>query len=123
MWVLLILVPLQMEVSVPAAGDVERGMRCQRPHNGSLAGECPRENLPWAEGPAVGPAPCTGTGVSVMPGAVRALAVQGERLMDNTVSFCDVKCQNITAWAWRVLELSGAVNSGAGEAFRGHALG
>lgn len=121
MWVLLILVPLQMEVSVPAAGDVGRGMRCQRPHNGSLAGECPRENLPWAEGPAVGPA--QERGLSVTPGAVRALAVQGECLMDNTVSFCDVKCQNITAWAWRVLELSGAVNSGAGEAFRGHALG
>lgn len=67
--------------------------------------------------------PAQEQGVSVTPGAVRALAVQGERLMDNTVSFCDVKCQNITAWAWRVLELSGAVNSGAGEAFRGHALG
>lgn len=43
--------------------------------------------------------------------------------MDNTVSFFDVKCQNITAWACRVLELSGAVNSGAGKAFQGHALG
>lgn len=61
-------------------------------------------------------------GVGVMPSAVHALAV-GEHLMDNTVSFCDVTCQNITAWAWRVLELSGAVNSGAGEAFWGHALG
>lgn len=36
--------------------------------------------------------------------------------MDNTLSFCDVKCQNITAWIWHVLELSVAVNLGAGEA-------
>lgn len=111
------LVPLRMEVSVPATGDAGRRMCCQRPRSESLAGECPWENLPWAGGPAVSPAPHTGAGVGV-----RALAV-GEHLMDNTVWFCDVKCQNITAWAWRVLELSGAVNSGAGEAFRGHALG
>lgn len=57
-----------------------------------------------------------------MLSAVRAFAA-GEHLMDNAVLVCDVKCQNITAWAWRVLELSGAVNSGAGEAFRGHDLG
>lgn len=57
-----------------------------------------------------------------MLSAVPALAA-GEHLMDNAVLVCDVKCQNITAWAWRVLELSGAVNSGAGEAFRGHDLG
>lgn len=50
-----------------------------------------------------------------MPSVVCALAT-GERLTDNTLSFCDVKCQNITAWTWRVLELSVAVNSGAGEA-------
>lgn len=50
-----------------------------------------------------------------MPSVVCVLAT-GERLTDNTLSFCDVKCQNITAWTWRVLELSVAVNSGAGEA-------
>lgn len=123
MWVPLILVLLWMKVAVPAARDVGRGMRCQRIHNGSLAGERPWENLPWAESPAGGPAPCTGAGgVDVMLSAVCALVV-GEHLMDNTVLFCDVKCQNITAWARRVLELSGAVNSGAGEAFWGHALG
>lgn len=57
MWLLLILVLLQVEVSVLTARDVGRGMCCQRPHSGSLAGE-----FPWAEGPAVGPAPCTGAG-------------------------------------------------------------
>lgn len=56
MWVLLILVLLQVEVSVPAARDVGRGMRCQRPHSGCWAGECPWESLSWAEGPAEGPA-------------------------------------------------------------------
>lgn len=56
MWVLLILVLLQVEVSVPTR-DVGRGMHCQRPHSGSLAGECSWESFPWAEGPAVGPAP------------------------------------------------------------------
>lgn len=35
--------------------------------------------------------------------------------MDNTLSFWDLKCQSITAWTWRVLELSVAVNSGEGE--------
>lgn len=109
MRVLLILVLLQMEVSVQANRDVGRERRCQRPHNGALAGECPWESLPWAEGPAVGRAPAQEWGVSVMLSALCALAL-GEHLMDNTVSFCDVKCQNITAWAWHVLELSGAVN-------------
>lgn len=66
--------------------------------------------------------PAQERGVGVMLSAVPALAA-GEHLMDNAVLVCDVKCQNITAWAWRVLELSGAVNSGAGEAFRGHDLG
>lgn len=57
MWVFLILVLLQVEVSVPTARDVGRGMCCQRLHSGSLAGEGPWESFPWAEGPAVGPAP------------------------------------------------------------------
>lgn len=48
MWVLLILVLLQREVSVPTTSDVGRGMRCQRPHSGSWAGGCPWESLPWA---------------------------------------------------------------------------
>lgn len=72
--------------------------------------------------PSLGPAPAQEPGVGVMLSAVRALAAGGH-LMDNTVLVCDVKCQNITAWAWHVRELSGAVNSGAGEAFRGHGLG
>lgn len=54
MWVLLIAV--QVEVSVPGTRDVGKGMHCQRPHGGSLAGECPWKSLSWAEGPAVGPA-------------------------------------------------------------------
>lgn len=90
---------------MPAAGHVGRGMRCQRPHDGSLAGECPWKSLPWAEGAV----PAQEQGVGFMLSTVRALAV-GEHLTDNTVSFCDVKCQNIAAWAWHVLELSGAVN-------------
>lgn len=51
----------------------------------------------------------------VMPAISRALAM-GEHLMDNTLSFCDVKRQNIAARTWRVLELSVAVNSGEGKA-------
>lgn len=46
-----------------------------------------------------------------MPSIARALAM-GEHLMDNALSFWDVKCQNITAWTWHVLELSVAVNLG-----------
>lgn len=38
--------------------------------------------------------------------------------MDNTLSFWGVKCQNVTAWTWRLLELSGAVNSDEGEALQ-----
>lgn len=53
-----------------------------------------------------------------MPSVAPAFAT-GEHLMGNIFPFCDVKCQNITAWAWRALELSVAVNSGAGEALPG----
>lgn len=38
-------------------------MHCQRPHSESLAGEYSWENLPWAGGPAVSPAPAQELGV------------------------------------------------------------
>ena len=39
--------------------------------------------------------------------------------MGNTSSLWDVTCQNVTAWTWRVRELSVAVNLGASEAIPG----